>query len=92
MTYIPTTLTNSNKHATKIKFTSMVQSIQIHIYGTKHTFAKQCIKYSLPNSINNTSQSVKDKLHTHSLQGFINYAKYRIIQNYKNTCTLITLL
>ena len=62
---------------------------KIHIYGTKHTFAKQCLKYSLPNTINNTSQRVKDKLYTHSLQGFINYAKYHIIQNYKNTCTII---
>ena len=62
---------------------------KIHIYGTKHTFAKQCLKYSLPNTINNTSQSVKDKLYTHSLQGFINYAKYHINQNYKDTCTII---
>ena len=62
---------------------------KIHIYGTKHTFTKQCLKYSLPNTINNTFQSVKDKLYTHSLQGFIYYAKYHIIQNYKNTCTVI---
>ena len=46
-------------------------------------------KYNLPNTINNTSQSVKDKLYTHSLQGFINYAKYHIIQNYKNMGTII---
>ena len=57
---------------------------KIHIYGTKHTFAKQCLKYSLTNTINDTSQSVKNKLYTHSYR--VNYANiiFRIIKHMHN--------
>ena len=45
----------------------------IHIVGFRHTFAKRCIRINLPQTVNNTPESVKDKLFTHSFRGFVNY-------------------
>ena len=52
----------------------------IHIVGFRHTFAKRCIRINLPRTLNATSQSVKDKLFTHSVRGFVNYAKFNFLQ------------
>ena len=60
----------------------------IHIVGFRHTFAKRCIRINLPRTLNATSQSVKDKLFTHSVRGFINYAKFNFLQSYKIDCTV----
>ena len=60
----------------------------IHIVGFRHTFAKRCIRINLPRTLNATSQSVKDKLFTHSFRGFVNYAKFNFLQSYKNECTV----
>ena len=60
----------------------------IHIVGFIHTFAKRCIRINLPRTLNATSQSVKDKLFTHSVRGFVNYAKFNFLQSYKNDCTV----
>ena len=59
----------------------------IYIVGFRHTFAKRCIRINLPR-LNATSQSVKDKLFTHSFRGFVNYAKFKFLQNYKIDCTI----
>ncbi len=60
----------------------------VHIVGFRQTFAKRCIRINLPRTLNDTPQSVKDKLFTHSFRGFINYAKLNFVQNYKNECTI----
>ena len=60
----------------------------IHIVGFRHTFAKRYIRINLPRTLNATSQSVKDKLFTHSVRGFVNYAKFNFLQSYKNDCTV----
>ena len=60
----------------------------IHIVGFIHTFAKRCIRINLPQTVNNTPESVKDKLFTHSFRGFVNFAKLTFLQNYKNECTM----
>ena len=60
----------------------------IHIVGFRHTFAKRCIRINLPQTVNNTPESVKDKLFTHSFRGFVNFAKLTFLQNYKNECTM----
>ena len=61
---------------------------EIHIIGTRHDFAKRCLKNNLANTLNKTLQTVKDKLVTHSLQGFANYAKQITIQNYNVECSI----
>ena len=38
-------------------------------------------KYNLLKLINDTPERVKDKINTHSLQGFINYGKNDMIKN-----------
>ena len=61
---------------------------KFYIAGTKHAFAKQCLRHNLPNTLNATPQIVKDKLFTHSFYGFTNYVKYNFIQNYQIICTV----
>ena len=58
----------------------------IHTVKTKHTFAKKCLRYNLPNLINNTHKNIKDKVHTHSLTGFSTYIKKICVDKYENTC------
>ena len=43
---------------------------------------KKCLKYNLPKLMNDTPKRVKDKINTHSLQGFINYGKNDMIHKY----------
>ena len=62
---------------------------EFYIVGTKHAFAKQCLKNNLPNTLNATPQIVKDKLLTHSFYGFTNYVKNNFIQNYQIICKVI---
>ena len=62
---------------------------EFYVVGTKHAFAKQCLKHNLPNTLNATPQIVKDKLFTNSFYGFNNYVKNNFIQNYQITCTVM---
>ena len=62
---------------------------EFYIVGTKHAFAKQCLKNNLPNTLNATPQIVKDKLLTHSFYGFTNYVKNNFIQSYQIICTVM---
>ena len=50
----------------------------IHIVGFRHIFAKRCIRINLPQTVNNTPESVKNKLFAHSFRGFVNFAKLTI--------------
>ena len=43
---------------------------QFHLPKVKHSFAKLCIRYSLPSILNNAPACVTDKIKTHSLNGF----------------------
>ena len=40
---------------------------KIHTARTKHEFAKKCLKYNLPHSINATPAIMVEKIQTHSL-------------------------
>ena len=55
----------------------------IHINRIKHEFAKRCIRYDIPLTVNNTNKIV-----THSLHGFSCYVKKHLLQNYKNLCSV----
>ena len=51
----------------------------LHTFKTKHEFAKKTLNYNLPYTINNTPHIIKDKVNTHSFQGFSIYVKQYII-------------
>ena len=58
----------------------------LHTFKTKHEFAKKTLKYNLPCTINNTPHIVKDKVNTHSFQGFSLYVKQYLIRKYNTNC------
>ncbi len=69
----------------------------ITIHGNLHVYThsklntnlqKKRLKYNLPKLINDTPERVKDKINTHSLQGFINYRKNDMIHKYGNICII----
>ena len=47
----------------------------LHTFKTKHEFAKKCLKYNIPHTINDTPQIVTEKELTHSMHGFSLYVK-----------------
>ena len=60
----------------------------IHTFRTKHKFAMKCLRHSLPHTINETPDAIKNKIYTHSLHGFIIYIKTCLLNNYSDICTL----
>ena len=56
------------------------------VYLVKHEFAKKSLKYIIPKLICNTPISIKDKVYTHSLEGFNLYVKRYYLNNYTFTC------
>ena len=66
--------------------TRQIQDIQQPI--AKHEFAKKCLRYYLPRTVNNTPDSILDKVNTHSLQGYSWYIKRHMLQNYQSACLI----
>ena len=60
----------------------------IHTNRAKHDFAKRSIRHDIPLLINNTTFNIKNKITTHSLRGYVSYAKHTFLQNYKIQCSL----
>ena len=74
-------------------------SMDLHSHNTRfcgnifthrcgHVFAKSCLRFDLPETINSLPYSIYDKLYTHSLQGLARYAKNLYIQRYQETCVI----
>ena len=55
----------------------------IYSYQVKHSFAKKCLRHSLPLLLNNIHKIVKDKFISNSTQGFAKYIKMYFLQNYQ---------
>ena len=53
---------------------------------TKHKFADECIRNQLPRFVNSAPQNVINKVLTHSLAGFMKYAKIVFIDGYEDSC------
>ena len=64
------------------------QSQLLHRHRVKHTYATHCIRYAIPTNIVNTSNAILSKIETHSIQGYTNYAKHVLINQYITTCTI----
>ena len=60
----------------------------IHIRRANHMFAKKCIRYHLPITVNNLDECIKEKVYTHSLQGFYIYVKNKLVNSYDYSCSI----
>ncbi len=49
---------------------------------------KNCIRDSLPKIVNDAPKCITDKVETHSLQSFGNYAKQYMLKSYNFTCLI----
>jgi hypothetical protein len=61
----------------------------LHHPVSKHTFAKNCLRYQIPTIVNNSPNSILDKIHTHSIQGFSGYIKAHFLESYQEVCILM---
>ena len=55
---------------------------QLRLPLIKHEFAKQSIKYRFIKTLNNMSITYREKLETHSLDGFKKYVKNSTVASY----------
>jgi len=53
----------------------------------KHSFAKCSIRFRLPTTYNNCQDIIKEKILSHSYNGFSNYIKNHFLFNYKADCS-----
>ena len=72
---------NVHTHDTRIKN-------ELYTFRAKHEFAKKCLRHNLPLIVNNIPDIVKEKLITHSLNGFAKYVKQNLLQTYNDACTI----
>ena len=72
---------------------------EIHQYNTRqsrniytprfhHSYAKNCIRFDLPSTINTAPLHIQNKIYTHSIQGLANYMKNYYLQNYQESCVI----
>jgi len=70
-----------------------------HIYDTRndtifrlpavrHNFATHCISYTYPYILNNMPTNIKEKLKTHSIDGYKFYIKRKFIETYSGECVI----
>ena len=62
------------------------ETSSIFIPRVNHAYAQKHIRHNLIQTINNTPNNIIDKIHTHSLRGFLNYIKVFIFGNYEDHC------
>ena len=60
----------------------------IHTIRVHDEFAKRSLSYSLPHTINNAPDLLKDQITTHSLHGFSNYIKLYYLNTYIEQCAI----
>ena len=61
---------------------------ELHPHRALHMFAEKCLRYNVIRVVNNSPLCILDKLNTHSLTGFANYAKQIFIQKYQDKCII----
>ena len=64
------------------------QTGQLKVPAVRHEFARNAIKYRFPVMFNNMPPNIKDKIYTHSFQGFKLYIKKYFTQSYSTDCQL----
>ena len=76
-----TTNNNIHNHNTR-------HSQSIHVVRVSHAFAKKSIRWDIPITVNALPSLIKDKLNTHSLNGFATYTKNYILSKYSYSCNI----
>ena len=61
---------------------------KIYTDKVKHALAQKSLRHSLPLLLNNLPEIVKEKLISHSTQGFAKYVKLYLLQSYQVACTM----
>ena len=56
---------------------------------SKTTTGSNCIRYTLPKHLTTTPACIKEKVATHSPQGFSNYIKQYLLNQYNENCTIV---
>lgn len=57
--------------------------------AVRHEFARNSISYKFPKTFNNMALAIKEKIDTHSFDGFKNYAKNSFFSTYDENCHII---
>ncbi len=53
-----------------------------------HEYARKCIQYNIPSTVNSTPFNIIEKIYTHSMQGFSKYIKQNLLQSYQEISTI----
>ena len=61
----------------------------LHLYRFHLSATGKCIRFHIPNLINNLPRHVKDKINTHSLPGFAHALKQYLISKYDTQCQIL---
>ena len=61
---------------------------ELHLFHFNNSTTQNCIRFHIPNLINNLPDMIKNKIHTHSLSGFSHYLKSFMIGRYTSQCTI----
>ena len=64
------------------------RSQNLYILRHNHTFAKNCLRFDMANTINKIDACIKEKIYSHSLKGMATYAKTKMLNKYKDRCTI----
>ena len=79
---------------------NFVYNRDVHYYQTRNNgtmlipltrlhSSQQCIRNHIPRVINESPLDLLQKIHTHSLHGFINNAKKQAFDKYNLQCTIV---
>ena len=63
------------------------EKTKINTYQIKHDFARICLRHNFTLLLNILPEIVKEKLMSHSTQGFVKYVKLHFLQSHEVTCT-----
>lgn len=64
------------------------QQFIIRLPAVSHDFAKYTISYKFPKTFNNIDKSIKEKIDTHSFDGFKKYVKNKMLAAYNLECNI----
>ena len=64
------------------------QNFRLFINRYNHSFAKNCLRFDLPQTINSAPPQIKEKFYSHSYQGFVKYVKHHMLNNYQEICDI----
>jgi len=81
-------LTDMRCNRLRITSTTTRQFNSFRLPSVSHEFAKQAISFKFPKFFNNMNALIKDKIYTHSYDGFKKYVKFFFISTYDPICTI----